>query len=126
MHSVLGSDVPLSVCKMCFIPKYCSVTCQADDWRQGHSKICGAKLKVEARKGHWALRYAMRADELSISHMSFPSSPDAASTRRSVCVDNERFLYKSPREESSVDYEGSLDGEPERATALSPLRGQLF
>jgi len=47
MHTVLGSDVPLHSCKMCKLPKYCSVTCQADDWRLGHSRICGDTLKVQ-------------------------------------------------------------------------------
>lgn len=46
MHTVLGSDVPLHSCKMCDLPMYCSVTCQADDWRLGHSRICGDTLKV--------------------------------------------------------------------------------
>jgi hypothetical protein len=68
MKTVLGSDVTLHTCKRCQLPRYCSVTCQADDWRLGHSKMCNEILKRNGIKGHWACKYTMRTDELSVDH----------------------------------------------------------
>lgn len=50
------SDLPterLQVCARCKVPRYCSKTCQADDWRGGgdmvpHRMMCGIFLKIAA------------------------------------------------------------------------------
>lgn len=80
MRTVLGSDVSLHVCKMCKVNKYCSVTCQADDWKTGHSKVCSESFKKETRFGHWCVKYSMRCQELTTKNFPPERSEDLVPT----------------------------------------------